>query len=125
MNREPMFSCDVEHCAEEVSYPVDMLRSFEGGVYCQGCWEDNPLMLIVGEEGYIEWGDLPSFVPEHEKQLATLTEKYSAIREAVTKLKATSFWAEEYLAVIPDDFGELIRLAQDPTPGIDITQQEE
>jgi hypothetical protein len=51
-----LLGCDNDHCAQEVSYPLDMLRNFAGKAICEICYTD-------GEYGTEDWNDLPVIMP--------------------------------------------------------------
>lgn len=76
---EPLFSCQVESCREEVSYPASCLRTLIDKPICQDCY-DNCFELQIpktfDEEGdpdeVVWWRELPPFVPDHEKRIADL-----------------------------------------------------
>ena len=51
---QPVYGCAHEGCAEEVSYPPDMLRWYEGGeveagFYCESCIDN---MLVGWDRRY-------------------------------------------------------------------------
>lgn len=54
-----LVGCQVQKCAEEVSYHLDMVAMFEGQPICETCYiEDHP------EEDAVDWSDLPSVTME-------------------------------------------------------------
>lgn len=74
---EPMYGCEYEDCAEECCYPANMLRVYEGKVWCEGCWDNAPTIWPDGQGGdtgcdWVHHWDLEPFVPEHEKRIAAL-----------------------------------------------------
>ncbi len=55
---DPSYPCRNEYCAQETSYPVDMLAMHpEGGVICGDCWEEE-----ATEDSPRFW-ELPPFRP--------------------------------------------------------------
>jgi len=62
---EPLFGCQNEDCASEVSYLADMLRLYEGKPICEQCYE-----YTVTVEG--DWYGLAPFVPDHEIEIERL-----------------------------------------------------
>lgn len=74
------FGCRSPYCAEEVSYPADMLAEHpDGGPVCEGCWESDDARYDSGEEGGPRsFSSLPRFVPQYEKDKKELVE---ALRE--------------------------------------------
>lgn len=56
-----LVGCQIDGCAEEVSYPLDMVAMYNGAPICETCYDDanygDP-----DEDGIpkIEWSDLPS-----------------------------------------------------------------
>ncbi len=48
---EARVRCQIYHCAQEVSYCLDMVRLFGGRPLCQTCYEDGDLL--------VSWADLP------------------------------------------------------------------
>lgn len=69
---EPFYSCSQEGCAEECSYPADMLNMYEGEPVCEGCWDDMPIVIKEGSDDCVYWGELEKFVPAHEIKIAEL-----------------------------------------------------
>ena len=74
---EPLFGCRESGCAEEVSYPVDMLHVFDGEAWCEGCWIDNQ------PDHSPRWYELPNFVPEADKCIAELEAEVERLREVL------------------------------------------
>jgi hypothetical protein len=75
IKNQPYFSCQNSDCAEEISYPAEMLAVFEGSPICENCYGyiDGP------EEGELpEYSDLPDFVPEYEVRYKELCEQFEA-----------------------------------------------
>jgi len=68
---EPMYSCSVRGCAEEVSYPVDMLKVHDGKVICEGCWDCADAVLNEDDDP-ISWYELEAFVPAASRRIAEL-----------------------------------------------------
>lgn len=52
-----MVGCQIQSCAEEVSYHLDMVKLWEGQPICQNCYE----LSQVGGHGdeSTEWSELP------------------------------------------------------------------
>ena len=55
-----LVACQNQACAEEVSYPLDMVMMFNGRPVCQECYENDDL-LPRNEDGVPlkDWHDLP------------------------------------------------------------------
>ncbi len=71
---EPFFGCRNPGCAEDVTYPADMLAEHpDGGPICEYCWEDDDARYN-GAETLPTFGSLPAFVPKHERNLQELAE---------------------------------------------------
>jgi len=68
---EPMYSCSVRGCAEEVSYPADMLRVHGSKAICEGCWDCADAVLNEDEDP-IFWHELESFVPAADRRMSDL-----------------------------------------------------
>ena len=49
-----MVSCQIQGCAEEVSYNLDMVKLWKGEPICQNCWEGGG----IGDED-TNWHELP------------------------------------------------------------------
>lgn len=63
-NPAPLFPCRNRGCAEEVSYPADMLAMHpEGGVVCQACWDNEQWPVNTPQEEWLYWNELQRFVP--------------------------------------------------------------
>ena len=60
-----MVSCQIQGCAEEVSYELDMVRLWKDKPICQNCWE------CGGGDTSPAWWDLPSIGLEHLGGLPT------------------------------------------------------
>jgi len=76
----PFYGCEHGDCAENVCYPADCLRVYQGKPYCMHCWEEMPLIAVTSDEhGDIEeslrWHDLPAFVPDHEATISDLRDR--------------------------------------------------
>lgn len=54
-----MVSCQIQGCAEEVSYNLDMVKLWKGAPICQNCWEGGG----VGDEDQ-DWYELPGIKME-------------------------------------------------------------
>lgn len=80
---EPLFSCQIDGCREEISYHADMLAMHEGVAICQGCYESGDIGLT---EDAPDWSDLPAFVPAHEAEITRLR---TALAERARALAAT------------------------------------
>jgi hypothetical protein len=83
---EPLYGCEHEDCAEECCYPANMLRVYEGKVWCEGCWENSPTIWPDGQGGdtgcdWLHWDDLEPFVPEHEKRIEEKDEQLKVLRQ--------------------------------------------
>ena len=60
MTIRALVSCQSGCCAEEVSYPLDMVKMFEGQPICQSCYEDGDMVERNADgEPLIDWHDLP------------------------------------------------------------------
>lgn len=69
----PFYGCAIEGCSDECTYPADMLRVHEGLAWCEGCWDDAPITWLDEDcEEFLQWSDLPKFIPDHEKRIAAL-----------------------------------------------------
>lgn len=69
----PLFGCRREMCAQEVSYPADMLAEHpDGGPICDMCWDEDPARHR--DEDLVAFSDLPAFVPEYAKMQTALVE---------------------------------------------------
>lgn len=81
-----LFGCARDGCAEEVSYPVDMLREYQGRPYCQSCWDEAmpKVPVTLDDNGdtdeWLRWHDLPKYVPEYEKRIAELEQNLQTLR---------------------------------------------
>lgn len=72
---EPFYSCQIQGCAAEVSYPADMLAVHpNGGVICEGCWDETR-----GEDAPA-WRELQKFTPAYVQRIAELE---SRLAEAI------------------------------------------
>ena len=49
-------TCQNDYCAEEISYPLDMVRLWKGQPICESCWIDGDYRR---EEVNLRWDDLP------------------------------------------------------------------
>lgn len=78
---EPMYSCDGHVngfvCAEEITYPKDMLREHEHKNYCENCWVES------GDFREGQWSDLSPFIPEHEKEIDRLEKRAAELEKAL------------------------------------------
>lgn len=81
MIKEPMFSCQNSDCAEEVSYPANMLALWNGDPICEDCYNDVYFRKLVGKEDGPDYANLPPFIPEHEKRIAKLEAENKRLRE--------------------------------------------
>ncbi len=58
-----LVGCQIEGCAEEVSYHLDMVRMFKGKPICQSCLEDSDHNFITYDEATDQyspdWHELP------------------------------------------------------------------
>lgn len=90
---KPLYGCNNPDCAEERSYPADMLRVYEGRPYCEGCWDYTALAYAPGvdpddeDADPLRWRDLEPFVPEHEKRIASLVVEVEMKDKEVRKWK--------------------------------------
>lgn len=80
----PLWECLDQGCAEETSYPADMLRWFQGGLICEGCFDYIDQETAGPEDDPVRWYDLPEFRPlfylrRPKKSLAGLA-KYTDIK---------------------------------------------
>ena len=73
---DPHFACREQRCAEEISYPADMLRVYEDEAWCEDCWEHEWI------EGQPRWNELPNFVPEADRRVEELEAEVSRLRES-------------------------------------------
>ena len=102
MKNEPMFSCQNQGCAEEVSYHADMLAMWNGEPICDGCYsnEQRP-------EDAPDWYELPPFIPDYVKEAAALKNRVAELEDALKpfaeasqhleineKTKNRSIWAQ-------------------------------
>jgi len=63
---QALVGCQVDNCAKEVSYPLDMVRLFKGKPICQNCyegWLHDYYDISLPEDNTI-WGDLPKITLE-------------------------------------------------------------
>ncbi len=67
------FSCQVEECAADVSYPASGLAMWRDRPICETCF-DHIDQCVDEDEGEIEikWVDLPSFVPWYDVEITRL-----------------------------------------------------
>lgn len=55
MKIQVLIGCQIPECASEVSYPLDMMKLFEGKPICQECFT----FEIFDSAGTADWGKLP------------------------------------------------------------------
>lgn len=66
LEKNALFGCQQDQCAEEESNHADMFRVFCGKPICEFCYErpdDHPDTSERGRLGPIAWIDLPTFNP--------------------------------------------------------------
>jgi hypothetical protein len=51
-----LVGCQVEGCAESVSFHLDMVRMWKGAPMCEPCYTHD---FCDGPECYIQWSELP------------------------------------------------------------------
>ncbi len=95
---EPMFGCQLQGCAEEVSYHADMLMMHGGEPICQGCYEICDIGLT---EDSPDWCDLPAFIPEHVSTLATQAAQIAELEAEIARLRkilihANNVWRHDF-----------------------------
>ena len=101
--RIPFYSCEQGYCAEETSYPADMLREYHGELWCQYCWEAAPIVwLDDAQEEALNFGDLDRFIPEDTRRIQELEQRIKIYRNAL------DFYAN------PDNYHALMILADPP-----------
>ena len=54
-----LVGCQVQSCAEEVSYILDLVMMFHGKPVCQSCYEDGIADFNDDGEPKVDWHDLP------------------------------------------------------------------
>ena len=54
-----LVGCQVQRCAEECSYPLDMVMMFQDRPICQSCYEDTAAEFNDDGEPTVNWHDLP------------------------------------------------------------------
>ena len=54
-----LVGCQVQGCAEECSYPLDMVMMFQGKPVCQNCYEGDIAAFNNDGEPTVDWHDLP------------------------------------------------------------------
>jgi hypothetical protein len=118
---EPLYTCEYEDCAEEYCYPANMLKVYEGKVWCEGCWENAPTIWPDGQGGdtgcdWLHWHDLEPFVPEHEKRIAQLEAvndmQAGQVRvrdKFIEQLEAEAKTKEDAIAALREQVEELTR----------------
>lgn len=88
---KPLYGCQFEECATEVSYPADMLRLHNGEPICEFCYDfcdiTDDMVLTRDEHGDPDevrrFNDLPPFVPAHDQRIAELVAERDRLREAL------------------------------------------
>lgn len=58
-----LVGCQIQGCAEDISYPIDMVAMWKGAPICQDCWENADL----GDEG-VDWNELPEITLKDLKE---------------------------------------------------------
>lgn len=74
---EPLFACQDDGCAAEVSYPANMLAVLNDKPICQECYEQGDKYYADGDP---DFGDLPKFVPEFQQTIDRLRAALDEIR---------------------------------------------
>jgi len=119
---EPMYSCSATIngccCAEECSYPANMLAVYHGVIYCEGCWNEMPAMYSHEEdEESIGWSDLESFIPAH---IATIAEQAATIERLRDAAQDVVLAIDEYgIGRCYAEAKDNLKLALNPTPTAD------
>jgi len=87
---EPLYACQIDGCAEEVSYPKNMLRLLNDQPICEECYSHDFSIQIpktFDDDGdpdeMVPWHELPQFVPEAERRIADLEAKLAEARELI------------------------------------------
>jgi hypothetical protein len=95
-----LFSCSIDGCREEVSFPADMLRVSNGKPYCEDCYCELPVQEKPrdpsDEDEWLAWHDLPPFVPAYVTRIEALTAENERMREALRKcVMEAADWARQ------------------------------
>jgi len=109
-----MFSCQIPACAEEVSYPLDMLAMWKDQPICEACYSEER----TGEDPM--YGDLPSISPTEIDVGAkhAVMPAVDPIREnerlKITLERARIFIEKEYRDHSAEEYGEWLSLDARP-----------
>ena len=63
-----LVSCQIQACATEVSYPLDMVRMYKGEPICEECYLEGPTDARETEDEAERWFDLPEITLKDLKE---------------------------------------------------------
>ncbi|WP_421782689.1 hypothetical protein [Kiloniella litopenaei] len=101
---EPLFSCQNEVCARQMTHPAHHLSVFNGLPICQECYWDHEQ-----KPGVVQWDDLPHFVPEFEKKIQS---QQAEIEDLKTGIKSWRRVCEGYEARVKELEAALYSIAR-------------
>lgn len=81
MKHEPLYLCT--ECSDDANcHLAHELKEHDGKLYCDCCWDEAMFeeSLKAAPKDLPEWGDLPAFVPEHERRIAELEAEIEWLR---------------------------------------------
>ena len=78
-----LYSCQMDGCREECSYPEHDLKVYEEEPICEGCYEDLDLGLEPPS-----WNSLPDFVSPESARLAALEARCERYRELLREARS-------------------------------------
>ena len=89
---EPLFSCCMDGCREECSFPADMLAVWGGKLICEDCYFEVPHAQKPvdpdDDEEWLAWHGLPRFKPPWDARIEALTAENKRLEREVQKQRS-------------------------------------